>query len=654
MALTAFVARSFDPADEERIRPIRNFLDTFRKAGFLCEEAEAAEVESVSVKVRKMIDEKDVFVGFFTRRFPIYKFDSRLANAISLVCGRLQPQKWSAPPWVLQESGYAISSRKKLILLRENGVEIPGLQGDLEYVPFDPANPAPILPKLSEMINDLLAKASGREIRTEVAERQEAEAIPLPQAAKEEEKLDSTEEHPSEIVICFLALQDAVAERDLSGIHDAWEAGKKLIAEGQAEKIGSLWWDCLYYSSRYKAGASDGLESLRRIRSEHPKSPEPAIAIAHLLTSAKEYDEAAVLFLEAADLATGNEKAKDLIDAARALNELKRYEKGIEVAEEALSIAAGDTKEDAISVLYQLLKNSEETYFAFAKAEAALHINPQLRIRFDLGLDYRRHSLKELGLYHFKFLHDQTPQEAASLHNLALMYADCHLPITSVKHYKQAFSLGETLSAANLGFTYLDSGMADEATALIRQAMSSEPHDARVEACLAEIPQRTEAEGKKESELLITAAGEREFFVKLGTALQAVLAEVDGAWEFPFGEMALVRKGRTLSGTAEISKKEVGLRGLSPLFGEPAGLSEPRTRTERYTLKGTLKGAVCKFTVTITQQGGLSLGSMGGILGGGDSRSGFIVFADDGKSGTYAQVKDDKLGVRERIVRVKK
>jgi tetratricopeptide (TPR) repeat protein len=320
--------------------------------------------------------------------------------------------------------------------------------------------------------------------------------------------------------------------------------------------------------------------------------------------------------------------------------------------EEALSIAAGDTKEDAISVLYQLLKNSGETYFAFAKAETALHSNPQLRIRFDLGLDYRRHSLKELGLYHFKFLHEQNPEEAGSLHNLALLCADCDLPMTSVTHYKEAFALGETLSAANLGFTYLDSGMTDDATALIKEAISKDPHDPRVEVCLAEISQRAEREEKKESELITTAGGEREFLVKMGTALQAPLAEVDGPWEFPFGEMTLVRESQTLGGTAEITKKEAGLGGL--LFGGPPGGGEPRTRTEKYTLKGTLKGAVCKFTITITQQGSVSLGTIGGILGGADSRTGFIVFADDGKSGTYAQVKDERLGDRERIVRIEK
>jgi hypothetical protein len=65
---------------------------------------------------------------------------------------------------------------------------------------------------------------------------------------------------------------------------------------------------------------------------------------------------------------------------ARELNELKRYEDGVKAAEECLLIATGDVKRDTISILYQLLKNSGETYFAFATAEAALHDNPRAQV----------------------------------------------------------------------------------------------------------------------------------------------------------------------------------------------------------------------------------------------------------------------------------
>ncbi|MGD0791649.1 MAG: hypothetical protein ABR920_07740 [Terriglobales bacterium] len=650
MALTAFVARSFDPRDEERIRPILTFLETFRKAGFLCEEAEAAEVESVHVKVRRMIDAKDAFVGFFTKKYPVYSFGTKFGDAISLVCGKLQPEKWSAPAWVLQESGYAISAGKKLILLREEGVDIPGLQGDLEYVPFDSRDPSAIFSKLSEMINDSLARAAGREIKTEVTERPEqAEAKAETPESKQDEKLGGTEEQAPDMIAHFLEMQRAAHRRDYSAMDEAHRAGRTLIAEGSARDFDPLFWDCLYYEARYEAGAADGLEALRRIHGENPQRHEPIVAIARLLTSAKEHDEAARLFLEAAGLAGNNLRARDLADAARALNELKRYEEGIKAAEECLSIATGDVKTDAISILYLLFKNSGESYFAFATAEAALHDNPLLRVRFDLGLDYRRHGHKELGLHHFKFLHERNPGDPGSLHNLALLYADCELPITSVSHYKKAFALGETLSAANLGFMYLDAGMADEAKGIVQEAMSIEQHEARVEVCLAEISPRTQNEETKQSDLLKTAGDRKDFFVSMGIALQTFVSDVDGRWTFPFGEMTLTRKGSELSGTATISRDEC-LGNLAALLASPLAVSAKKeTKIEKYTLDGTIKGAVCKFSMTVTEPGQYPFGS---ILGGRGARSGFIVFAADGESATYAELTDNKLSAPAKIVKI--
>ena len=48
--IVAFVAKSFDPADEAKIDPIIKFLDSFSKLGFITQTAEQSEVESVSVR----------------------------------------------------------------------------------------------------------------------------------------------------------------------------------------------------------------------------------------------------------------------------------------------------------------------------------------------------------------------------------------------------------------------------------------------------------------------------------------------------------------------------------------------------------------------------------------------------------------------------
>ena len=393
--LNAFVARSFAPQDEKRIQRVLEFLNTFRKAGFFWETAEPAEVESVSKKVRRMIDEKDVFIGFFTKRYPVYKFESKIKGALQVLLGNFKPEVWSAPAWVLQESGYALRGGKELILLREPGVEVFGLQGDLEYIPFDPENLEGVFSKLNEMIHGLLEKAAGTEVKMVVAERKgEKEAVmeqPIAEAPAEQPK--QIVEEP-DLISRFVEMKEATEKRDFESLVRAWKAGNELIAAGKSKDFDSLAWDCLYFEYRFEAGDADGLETLRRLRAESSSRPEPVAAIARCMLNSGEQEVAANLFLETAQLQSKtNLKARNLVSAAKAYRQAKRYERGKEAINQALSIATGEVREEAIWVQYQLLNDSKKKFFAFATAEAALHENPLLPLRFSLGLDYRRADL---------------------------------------------------------------------------------------------------------------------------------------------------------------------------------------------------------------------------------------------------------------------
>ena len=302
-----------------------------------------------------------------------------------------------------------------------------------------------------------------------------------------------------------------------------------------------------------------------------------------------------------------------------------------------------------VRLQYLLLKDSGSDYFAFATAESALHENPQLSLRFTLGLDYRRKDLNELALFHFKFLYDHNKQDASSLHNLALMYADCKLPIASVKHYKISLSMGETLSAANLGFMYLDSGMADEAKGIVEEARKAEHHEGRVEKCSAEIVRRAEEETEKEVSLLNAVDADRKLLVKMGQALSRPLPSLNGRWKLPFGETELAVSSGHLSGATEIKTEVPRYEGA--LFGTGGGST---SRTDRYTLDGTLTGALCEFNLTVEDAAGPpSLTGLKSLLGRSGNKSGFIVFEPDGKSATYTEVSNGKLGKAETLTKVR-
>src|ERR1039457_5421881 len=511
--LNAFIARSFLPVDEKRLEPTLTFLETFRNIGFICQSADAAEVQSVSEKVRRLIDGSDVFIGFFTRRYPFYDLQPGLKGAWQYARG-IKPQRWSAPAWVLQESGYALQKmgRKRLILLREPDVEVFGLQGDLEYISFLPERSAEVYSKLNEMIHGLLVEAAGMEIKIVVARREEeAQTAIEPAASDTDVEVRKDDTGPSGILEPFDQMTDASEKRDLEKLCSAWKSGIALIEGGKTKGHDRLAWDCHYYRLRFMAGFADGLETLRVFQAGNPTRPEPIISMAYCLNRSKEYEEAAQLFLAAADLSKYG--TWFLISAARAFMRAKGYEKGKDAVHRALATAIGDDRLEALSVLYQLLKAGDEAYFAFATAESAIHENPQFNLRFSVALDYHRKDLNDLALYHFKFLHDWDDKDSSSLHNLALLYADCKLPISAVERYKKAFAMGETLSAANLGYMYLDCGMAAEAKALIQDALKVEGHVARVEKCLAEIIERGEAEESKETELLAAAGVNREFLI---------------------------------------------------------------------------------------------------------------------------------------------
>src|SRR6266852_1301957 len=642
--LNAFVARSFAAQDEGRIQPVLDFLDTFREAGFFWETAEPPEVESVSAKVRRMIDEKEVYIGFFTKRYPVYRFESRYRGALQLLFGNTKPSIWSAPAWVLQESGYALRGGKQLILLREPEVEVFGLQGDLEYIPFDPDNPAAIFSKLSGMINGLLAKAAGTAVSITLTERHEQIEVaiekPVSDASADIPKPDAAEE--ADIIVRCIEMNEAREKRDLNGIEEAWTAGKDLIAAGKTKEIDLLTWDCLYYENRFEAGAADALDRLRHLRAENPSRVEPTVTIARCLYSSREFEESADLFLEAAGGQAGDVKVRSLVNAAKAFRETKQYVQGKKAINLALPTATGELREEAVWIQYQLLRDSGDGYFAFATAESALHENPLLPLRFNLALDYRRKDLNELALHHFKFLHDRNNEDASTLHNLALLYADCKLPIASVERYKKAFSMGETLSAANLGFVYLDGGMEKEARELVEEAMNIENHATRVEECLAEIVQRSEKEREKETALFEVAHSNRNFFVNMGRGLTVAAPPLAGHWKFSFGEMPLTVDSNKISGTLDVKTEE---SGFGALFGTPGSKI---VRIDRYTLNGNLTGAVCEFKLEVADVSpnaslGISLLSRYG------TKSGFILFAPDGRSATYVELSDRRLGKPETL-----
>jgi tetratricopeptide (TPR) repeat protein len=445
-----------------------------------------------------------------------------------------------------------------------------------------------------------LAEAAGTSVSMTITQQIEQAQVAVEAAVSQipGEAPNEAGEEP-ELTDIYAAMRYAAKNHDLDAVTEAWKNGSQLIANGQHEEVDQVRWDSLYLESRFIGGATNALEDLKLLREENPDRSEPKRAIANCYFLSNEFDSAASLFLEIANSQEGQRRARSLVKAAKAFHETKRYSEAIEAVKAAHPIVPDDLRDEAISLHYQLLKERGDDYLAFATAEAALHENPQLPVRFSLGLDYRRKDLNEIALYHFKFLYDRDNNNAASLHNLALLYADCKMPITAVERYRTAFGLGESLSAANIGYMYLDCGMAEEARALVNEAMKIENHVPAVEKCLAEIVQRRENEDAKETETLKQATERRAFFIDMGRALSAQMPLIDGLWKFPFGEMPLSAIVGRVDGYADVKRSGGGLALLLSGIGGSFGQTD---KLDTYVLSGNLTGAVCEFNITIGEK----------------------------------------------------
>jgi len=127
-----FMGYSFDGAGRE----VADFLATFLRAlEFDVVTGEPFEARSVSEKVKTLIRSQGVVLCIFTK-------PEEGGRAYS--------------EWVRDEATFAAALDKPLFVLIEEGIDkIPGIHGDLEYVPFGHNNLGPILLKLVQGLNAL-------------------------------------------------------------------------------------------------------------------------------------------------------------------------------------------------------------------------------------------------------------------------------------------------------------------------------------------------------------------------------------------------------------------------------------------------------------------------------------------------------------------
>lgn len=114
---SVFVGQSFALNDKLVNQCVR---DTLTALGVKVVTGDEPKAGSISGKVKRLIEDQSFFVGVFTRRDKVAR-----------------KKEWTTSAWVIDEKAYALGLRKRLVLLKEQGVvSIGGIQGDYEYIEF--------------------------------------------------------------------------------------------------------------------------------------------------------------------------------------------------------------------------------------------------------------------------------------------------------------------------------------------------------------------------------------------------------------------------------------------------------------------------------------------------------------------------------------
>lgn len=158
--IRAFVGHSFTPDDEQIVQNFLSFFDTIKGIvpHFEWKHARAAEPKEPGAKVLEISKDCNTFIAICTRKEIVVSPDALKASFFHprskiVIDANLE---WKTSDWIIQEIGLAIGLGMTVIILLEDNCRRPGgLQGNVEFIPFNRASPEKAQRQILEMLTAL-------------------------------------------------------------------------------------------------------------------------------------------------------------------------------------------------------------------------------------------------------------------------------------------------------------------------------------------------------------------------------------------------------------------------------------------------------------------------------------------------------------------
>jgi hypothetical protein len=286
--IKAFVGHSFSEVDAEVVGKFTKYFDSLARSHpqFSWQSAERAEPRILTEKVLRIIADKNTFIGICTRKEQVVPGTALgpLLFRSDYVKAEKSKFIWKTSDWVIQEIGMAVGKGLHVILLVENGIRDPGgLQGDIEYIPFEREHPEKAFNKILEMLSALAPKTSSQlTVTSDVKASPEEEAVKpsdddylsAPDATWNRERYEDS---------AFSAIGMEADER-LKAITDAYKAtGDASVNDN------SITWDAMIEYMRLYIGKGGKIERLKDIAEENPTSSKTLSYLARIYDTFKQH-----------------------------------------------------------------------------------------------------------------------------------------------------------------------------------------------------------------------------------------------------------------------------------------------------------------------------------------------------------------------------
>jgi tetratricopeptide (TPR) repeat protein len=626
--IRAFVGHSFTQDDTTLVRKFTDYFDKIATLvpGFSWEHAEPAEPKQLSEKVISLLSDKNVFIGICTRK-EIALQDSKMRRR-TLRRGFVVDGDeliWKTSDWVIQEIGLAVGKNLKLILLVENGIRAPGgLQGNIEYIPFDRKFPESSFTKLLEMIKAVLPTApvtiAEQPVAVGVAITQEVEKAAKPDFDWTKPRSDWDRGRYRVAYVHFLVMaEDPI---NASRISEAYLA----TAEARAGDNAAVWEAfCEYW--RIVEGSGGTIETLRKIADAHRQNSEIQEFLARAYEHFEEYEKAAAIY--GAVVANGADEAEMIrvagsaaIANSRAGNAAAAAALLAQLRASILSNGIGEV--EFLRIMKQIADLNKDTIVSLAALERLVYLEPtNADDRFALAYLHSDTNNEELALFHYLRI-PYTVRSRMAWNNLGVAFNHFALRTKAVAAFRRSADLGETLAMSNLAQNFLFAGFLSEAQAECDRALSIEGYHKNIPNILVRLQEEPEEEDRKEDEVLSRARPKSEFYQRFGEALTSLEpSQLDGRWSGPHCILEASFHDSKFLATGTYERTEQ----TNPLMFAAFGGAGTHIIKYEVSYQGTLIGRAIRAQLKHTGPGS---GASASLLGAGDVESDvlLIVSAD--------------------------